>query len=72
LVGKSGCGKSTLTKLIEKFYDPTEGFIKIDGKNSKFLDPEVLRGAIGYVNQETKLFDGTLESNIAFGLDSYT
>ncbi len=67
LVGPSGAGKSTLVDLIPRFYDPTGGEVKIDGIDVRELDLEWLRDHIGIVPQETILFSGTIEDNIAYG-----
>lgn len=67
LVGFSGSGKSTVTKLLGRFYDPQEGEISIDGHSLKSLSFEQLRGAIGFVFQETYLFGTTIKENIRFG-----
>lgn len=52
IVGSSGSGKSTIAKLLERFYDPTEGQILIDGQDLKTLDLRQYRNLIGYVGQE--------------------
>ncbi|HEX2953238.1 MAG TPA: ABC transporter ATP-binding protein [Bacillota bacterium] len=67
LVGPSGSGKSTLVSLISRFYDPTSGRIAIDGTNLKDVDLKILRRQMGIVPQETVLFHGTIEENIAYG-----
>lgn len=67
IVGPSGAGKSTLLSLILRLDDPTEGVVSIGGVNAKDLELEVLRGAIGFVPQETALFTGSVLENIAFG-----
>lgn len=66
-VGSTGTGKSTLVKLLLRFYDPTTGNIKLDGKNLKEYDLETLRRNIGYVSQDVFLFNDTIAANIAYG-----
>lgn len=68
IVGESGAGKSTLVDLIPRFYDVTDGSIKIDGVDIRELSMKSIRGLIGYVNQEPILFNDTIFNNIAFGL----
>ena len=65
IVGKSGSGKSTLMKLLMGFFDPTEGEIFIDNNNISKVDINSLRTQIGYVPQETFIFDGSIAQNIA-------
>lgn len=67
LVGESGCGKSTLLKLIGRFYDVTEGNIYLDGVDIKDYDLMSLREELGYVFQETYLFNMSIKDNIKFG-----
>ncbi len=67
LVGPSGSGKSTLADLIPRFYDPTEGSIKIDGVDTRKIDIDSLRKLMGIVTQESILFNDTVFNNIAFG-----
>lgn len=67
IIGSTGCGKSTLIHLIPRFYDVTEGFITIDGKNIRTLTQESLRNQIGLVPQKGILFSGTIASNLRFG-----
>lgn len=67
LVGPSGAGKSTMFNLIPRFYDPTEGVMKLDGQDLRGLTQASLRGQIGIVPQETLLFGGTLRDNIRYG-----
>ncbi|MDW8028906.1 MAG: ABC transporter ATP-binding protein [Armatimonadota bacterium] len=67
IVGKSGSGKSTLAALIPRFYDPTEGQIKLDGIDLRKIDLASLRANIGMVLQEPYLFHGTVKENIAYG-----
>ncbi len=68
LIGKVGCGKSTIQRLIMGLYTPTEGQVLIDGIDLRQLDPADVRRSIGYVAQDTTLFNGSLRENIAFGL----
>ena len=66
-IGSTGSGKSTLINLIPRFYDVTEGEIKVDGINIKNASIHDLREKIGYVPQKGVLFSGTIESNIKYG-----
>ncbi|EAU80745.2 multidrug resistance protein 1 [Coprinopsis cinerea okayama7 len=68
LVGASGSGKSTAISLIERFYDPTSGVVKLDGVDIKDLNLKWLRSQIGLVSQEPTLFATTIKENVAFGL----
>ena len=67
LVGATGSGKSTLVKLLLRFYDPSEGDIRIDGQPIRDLTLNSLRGAIGLVSQDVYLFDGSIRENLAYG-----
>jgi len=67
LVGESGCGKSTIAKLVQRFYDPTEGSILLDGVNLRDLALVDLRSVIGVVSQEPLLFDKSIKENIRYG-----
>ncbi len=67
LVGSSGSGKSTLSNLITRFYDATEGNVKIDGVDIRRIDLKTLRNQIGIVLQEPFLFHGSIWENIAYG-----
>lgn len=66
LVGPTGVGKTTLTQLISRFYDVKSGEILVDGKNIKDVTLESLRNNISPVLQDTFLFNGTIEENIAY------
>ncbi len=66
-VGPSGAGKSTIANLIPRFYDVTEGSIKIDGTDIRDVTIQSLREQIGVVPQETMLFSGTVKDNIRYG-----
>jgi ABC-type multidrug transport system fused ATPase/permease subunit len=72
VVGPTGCGKSTVVSLIPRFYDPTSGTVKIDGVNLRDYKFLALRDQIGYVLQETVLFEGTVRDNIAYGRKGVT
>ncbi len=67
LVGPSGAGKTTLILLLMRFYDATEGAVRIDGHDVRSMALHDLRRAIGMVPQETQLFSGTIRDNIAYG-----
>lgn len=67
LVGTSGAGKTTLCSLIPRFYDVTEGIVKIDGMNVKDIALKNLRNNIGIVQQDVYLFTGSVLENIRYG-----
>ncbi|CAK4078009.1 unnamed protein product [Aphanomyces euteiches] len=67
LVGASGCGKSTAIGLLERFYDPREGHVLLDGVDIRTLNLQWLRQHISLVGQEPVLFAGTIADNIAGG-----
>ena len=67
LVGPSGGGKTTLCNLLPRFYDTTEGAIRIDGKDIKDITLRSLRSNIGVVQQDVYLFSGTVYENILYG-----
>ena len=71
-IGSTGSGKSTLINLIPRFYDVTEGCIKIDGIDVRNYDLKALRKKIGFIPQKTRLFTGSINSNIKFGKKSAT
>ncbi|MGN1013211.1 MAG: ABC transporter ATP-binding protein [Clostridia bacterium] len=66
-IGSTGSGKSTLINLVPRFYDATEGEVLVDGINVKDYDLEYLYNKIGYVPQKAVMFNGTVNSNIAYG-----
>lgn len=72
VVGPTGGGKSTIVSLIPRFYDPGAGTVKIDGKDIRDYKIHALRDQIGYVLQETILFEGTIRDNIAYGRKDVT
>ena len=67
LVGSTGAGKSTLAKLMSRFYDPTDGRVRLDDVDLRDLHPKDLRRAIVMVTQEAYLFSGSVAENIAIG-----
>jgi ATP-binding cassette subfamily B protein len=67
IVGATGSGKSTLLSLLPRLHEPPAGTVFIDGVDVRHIPLHVLRGAIGFVNQEPFLFSTTLAENIAFG-----
>ena len=67
LVGSSGAGKTTLCSLIPRFYDVTEGTIRIDGTDIRDVTLKSLRNHIGMVQQDVYLFSGTIFENISYG-----
>merc|ERR1712080_419152 len=73
IVGKSGSGKSTLAALLLRLYDPIDGRIALDGRDFRDFQPQSLRAQFGVVAQETQLFAGTVEDNIAYAMvEPYT
>ncbi|XP_074449620.1 bile salt export pump [Larus michahellis] len=71
-VGASGAGKSTTVQLIQRFYDPTDGMITLDGHDIRSLNIQWLRSQIGIVEQEPVLFATTIAENIRYGRDEAT
>jgi len=67
LVGETGAGKSTFAKLVARFYDPTEGAVRVDGHDLRSVTAHSLRSQMGMVPQEGFLFSGTVRDNLAFG-----
>ena len=66
LVGATGAGKSTVMKLIERFYDVSEGAVLVDGVDVREMRQADLRATFGYVPQKAFLFSGTIDSNVAY------
>jgi ATP-binding cassette subfamily B protein len=66
VIGSTGCGKSTLVNLIPRFYDVTEGAIRVDGTDIREVAQADLRDRIGYIPQTGILFSGTIESNVRY------
>ena len=69
IVGRSGSGKSTLVGLLPRFHDATSGHVLLDGVDVREYALESLRGQMSLVSQDVVLFNDTIRSNIAFGLD---
>ena len=67
IIGSTGSGKSTLINLIPRFYDATEGSVKVDGVDVREMTQKDVRDRIGYVPQKGVLFSGTIDSNIRYG-----
>ena len=72
LVGASGCGKSTVVQLLQRFYDPLEGCVEVDGVDIRKLNIKWLRNNISVVSQEPVLFAKTIAENIRYGRDGIT
>ena len=71
-IGSTGSGKSTLLNLIPRFYDVTEGEIKVDGVDIRNISQHKLREKLGYVPQKGVLFSGTIDSNLRYGKEEAT
>ncbi|WP_079505923.1 ABC transporter ATP-binding protein [Mesobacillus jeotgali] len=67
LVGPTGAGKSTIINLVSRFYEPDQGMILIDGHDSKKITRESLRKQMGFVLQDSFLFQGSIRENIRYG-----
>lgn len=67
VIGSTGSGKSTLVNLIPRFYDTTQGTVKVDGVDVRKMTQHQLRECLGYVPQKGVLFSGTIDSNIRYG-----
>ncbi|GAB6020134.1 hypothetical protein CHUAL_002862 [Chamberlinius hualienensis] len=72
LVGESGCGKSTTVQLMQRFYDPDNGTVKLDGCDIRLLNIGWLRDQVGIVGQEPILFGTTIAENIKYGFEGAT
>ncbi|XP_029444907.1 multidrug resistance protein 1A-like [Rhinatrema bivittatum] len=72
LVGSSGCGKSTTIQLLQRFYDPLQGQVTLDGQDIRSLNVKWLREHIGVVSQEPILFATTIAENIRYGREDVT
>jgi ATP-binding cassette subfamily B protein len=67
ILGQTGSGKSSIINLIPRFYDVTDGIVRVDGHDVRDVTLDSLRSQIGIVLQETTLFSGTIRDNIAYG-----
>src|SRR5690606_23357006 len=67
IIGSTGSGKSSLVSLVPRFYDATEGRVRVDGVDARELDPAQLRERIAVVPQKSVLFTGTIRDNIRWG-----
>jgi len=72
LVGPSGAGKSTLLALVERFYDPDSGVVRVGGTDVRALDRGALRAQIGYVEQDAPVLAGTIRDNLTLGAPGAT
>jgi len=72
VIGGTGCGKTTLVNLIPRFYDATQGCVRIGGVNVRDIRKEALRNAIAVVPQKAVLFKGTIRSNLLWGNEQAT
>ncbi len=72
IVGPTGAGKTTMVNLLMRFYDPNQGEIRIDGVSTREMTRADVRRLFGMVLQDTWLFTGTIEDNIAYGSDNAT
>jgi ATP-binding cassette subfamily B protein len=72
LVGPSGAGKSTILSLIERFYDPTEGVVRLSGTDVRALPREQLRAQLGYVEQDAPVLAGSLRQNLTLAAPEAT
>lgn len=72
IVGPSGSGKSKFVQLLERFYNPFEGDILLDGNNLKKIDIKCFKMSIGSVGQEPVLFNTTIKDNIKYGKENAT
>ncbi|KAK1982269.1 ABC transporter [Colletotrichum cereale] len=70
LVGASGCGKSTIVSMLERFYDPSDGTVRIAGEPLPNINPRLYRRMVGLVQQEPTLFQGSIRENISLGIDA--
>ncbi|GBF74440.1 hypothetical protein PA598K_02784 [Paenibacillus sp. 598K] len=72
VIGSTGSGKSTLAQLIPRFYDADSGTVRLDGVDTRRIDPAALREQIAIVPQKTMLFSGSIADNIRWGREDAT
>ncbi len=72
IIGETGCGKTSLVNLIPRFYDPTEGEVRVNGVPLRDYDLDALRKKIAYVTQKSELFSGSIADNIRWGDENAT
>lgn len=72
IIGSTGSGKSSLINLLPRFFDATEGVVKVDGRDVKTYDLEILRDKIAFIAQKALLFKGTIRSNLLYGKEDAT
>ncbi|QNA43658.1 ABC transporter ATP-binding protein [Lacibacter sediminis] len=72
IIGRTGSGKSTIAQLLLRFYDPSKGTVRIDGKELRHLELQHYRSQVSYIPQEVFLFSDTIANNIAFGTGNNT
>ena len=72
IIGRTGSGKTTIAQLLLRFYDPSKGTVRIDGKEIKQLELQHYRSQVSYIPQEVFLFSDTIANNIAFGTGNNT
>lgn len=72
IIGSTGSGKTTLVSLVPRFYDATEGYVKVGGVDVRDWDEEALRDNVAVVMQRSSLFSGTIRDNIKFGNENAT
>jgi ATP-binding cassette subfamily B protein/subfamily B ATP-binding cassette protein MsbA len=70
LVGESGAGKSTVGALVARFYDPSAGAVRVDGRDAREWSLRWVRDQVGVLLQDTILFSGSVRDNIAYGTDA--
>lgn len=72
IIGSTGSGKSSLINLLPRFFDATEGVVKVDGRDVKTYDLKILRDKIAFIAQKALLFKGTIRSNLLYGKEDAT